>query len=85
MIWSDTLSTEKQTTLVIYYRGMAVILDHEAERGRFIEIQEGCFTRWCNTALYRRGSPLIDDIFVGMLDKDGLPFCWFIFLPILFQ
>ena len=44
---------------------MSVLLDHEVERGRFLEIQEMTFTRWCNSALNRRGSPLIDDIFMG--------------------
>ena len=46
---------------------MSVLVDHEVERGRLFEIQEMTFTRWCNSALNRRGSPLIDDIFIGMI------------------
>ncbi|XP_063687121.1 filamin-B-like isoform X2 [Bolinopsis microptera] len=45
---------------------MSVLIDHKVERGRFLEIQEMTFTRWCNSALNRRGSPLIDDIFIDL-------------------
>lgn len=43
-----------------------MMFDHDMDRGRFLEIQEMTFTRWCNNALSLRGSPLIDDIFTDL-------------------
>ena len=44
---------------------MSVLIDHEAERGRFLEIQEMTFTRWCNNILNLKGTNLMDDLFTG--------------------